>query len=545
MRDALDAVLEPGEGATATRRVVAKRPSRRRVIGLAVALGLMAVVAVWSVWLRGGQTNVSGRGASANRLAVLPMGNLSTSPDDRYFADGMTEELISTLSRIGGVRVIARSSVLGYAGTKKTAAEIGRELGVGNIVEGTCQKIGNQLRITVRLVDAATNEPRWNDSYDREATLANILAIQREIATTVAQRLSVRMLAADSQRVARQPTNNLEAYGLYVRANLLRHDNANRPTLRAALDTATEMLQRAIALDSSFAEAHAALAQTYIARLFNFEPNSALHARAAAEIAKALAIDPALAEAYYARGDLAFTRESGWQLEEAMRDYRHALALKPNGADIHAAYGTLLFHVGLLDSARRELETTVTLDPANQFVLPRIARVMWYAGQYDSALVRMNRGLGFPEEHALVLGYVGRAADGLASLDTAQVSQRTRSDTHAARAVLFARLDKRAEAEGELRSAIPTGPTASHFHHAEFMIASAYSLLGNGAEALRWLERMADDGMPNYALLVNDPSLADARSASAFQAFLVRERARNDRLRAIITEPTASPSRER
>jgi adenylate cyclase len=456
----------------------------------------------------------------------------------------MTEELISTLGTIAGVRVIARSSVLNYADTKKTAAEIGRELGVGSIVESSCRKIGNQLQVTVRLVDAATDEQRWDSTYNHEATLANIFAIQREIATTVARRLSVRLMPGESERVARQPTTSLEAYGFYVRAQLLGHDNATRPTLLAALDTSTQLLQRALALDPSFAEAHAALAQTYIARLFTFEPNSDLQGRAAAEIAKALAIDASLPEAYFARGNLEFTRENGWKLEDAMRDYRHALALRPNAADVHGAYGTLLFHVGLLDSARRELETTVLLDPTNEFVLPRISRVMWYAGQYDSALVRMTRRLGFPEEQALVYGYVGRPAEGLATLDTAGPSQRSREDMRAARAVLLARLGKRAEAEAELRGVIPTGPTASHFHHAEFMIASAYSLLGNGEEALRWLQAMADDGMPNYALLVNDPSLAAARSAPAFSPFLARERARHDRLAAILAEPAVTgPSR--
>jgi tetratricopeptide (TPR) repeat protein len=301
------------------------------------------------------------------------------------------------------------------------------------------------------------------------------------------------------------------------------------------------MLYRAIALDSSFAEAHAALAKTYIERLFLYEPNSReLPRLAASEIDKALVIDPELAEAYYTRGDLAYTRETGWRLEDAMRDYRRALALKPNAAEVHAAYGTLLFHVGLLDSARKELETTVLLDPANRFVLPRISRVMWYGAKYDSARVRMDSGFGFPDEHALVLGYLGRPAEGLTALDTAAPSQRTGSDMQAARAVLLARLGKRPEAEAALRAAIPTGPTSSHFHHAEFMIASAYSLLGNGSESVRWLDKMADDGMPNYALLVNDPTLAAARSAPAFQALIDRERARHDRLAAILAEPAVA-----
>jgi eukaryotic-like serine/threonine-protein kinase len=537
LRDALDAMLETGDTKT----------TRGRTWRAAAAVAVIAVGAVSGLWYRSrhpsSDVSARDRDPTASRVAVLPMANLSPDPDDRYFADGMTEQLISTLSSIAGLRVIARSSILSYAGTRKTAAEIGRELHVGHIVESSCRKIGNELHVTVRLVDAASDEQRWNEDYDREATLTNILAIQREISTVVAQKLRVRLMPADSARVAKRPTENLEAYGLYVRAQVMRHDRVNSLALRATLDTSGEMLQRAIALDSSFAEAHTALAQTYIARLFQFEPNSDLRQRAQAEIAKAIALDPQLAEAYAARGDLEFTRETGWQLEAAMRDYRRAVALEPNSADIHAAYGTLLFHVGLLDVARRELELTMLLDPANRFVPPRISRVMWYGRQYDSALARMNRGLGFPEEHALVLGYVGRPASGLDTLDHAAPTGRSEFDNRAARAVLLARLGRTADAEKEINAAIPKGPTASHFHHAEFMIASAYSLLGKADESRIWLERMANNGMPNYELIAADPSLANARAAPAFRVFLARERARNERLRMILMEERTNEPR--
>ncbi|HEX8943873.1 MAG TPA: protein kinase, partial [Gemmatimonadaceae bacterium] len=357
MRDALDTNLDGG-GTSAAHAVPPSHRSpvspRRTLASAAIVAAIVVGAAGW-LWYRGAHSSPGATGVTANRVAVLPMANLSTSPDDRYVADGMTEELISTLSTIGGVRVIARSSVLSYTDTRKTASEIGRELNVGSIVESSCQKIGSQLHVTVRLVDAATNEQRWHETYDREASLANIFTIQREISTAVAQKLSIRLMPADSQRVAKHPTDNIEAYALYVRAQLMRHDRVNTSALRATLDTATDMLQRAIALDPSFAEAHTALAQTYIGRLFNFEPNSDLRQRAEAEIAKALALDPSLGDAYFARGDLAYTRESGWQLEQAMRDYRHALALKPNSADIHSALGSLLFHVGLLAAARKEL----------------------------------------------------------------------------------------------------------------------------------------------------------------------------------------------
>jgi tetratricopeptide (TPR) repeat protein len=388
----------------------------------------------------------------------------------------------------------------------------------------------------VRLIDAATQESRWTD--EKLASADDLFALQREISTRVASALRVRLLPAEARRIERTPTLHPDAYELYVRAHVLDNDRQNTPGYRAALDTVTTLLERAIAKDSSFAEAHAALAKAYVDRLFNFEPNTGLRQRAADEIARALAIDSTVAEAYRVRGNLAYTRESGWQLDSAMRDYKRAIALKPNAAAYHGSYGSLLFHVGLLEPALRELRTTQQLDPLNRFAVPRIARVLWYQGKYDDALKLMGADNEFPAEHALVLGYLDLAPAGLRYLDrdTAPSAERLIDQT-AARAVLLARLDRRKEAEAAIKKAIPSGQPASHFHHAEFMIASANALLGHTDEALKWLERMANDGMPNFALIMNDPTLVSARSRPDFQSFLTTERARNDRLRRLMEEP--------
>jgi len=548
MRNAIDALIEANaSGSVAAQSSLPRRlpslplpsfpslPGMPRVRWIAAAVGIVLVALGLFFWRRATVVTVPPT-AGSTRVAVLPMANLPADPQDRYFADGVTDEMISTLSNIAGLRVIARSSVIGYADGKKSVAEIARELGVGSVVESTLQKSGNRFKVTVRLIDAATQEPRWTD--DRLANADDLFALQREISTRVASALRVRLLPAEAKRVDRVPTAHADAYQLYTRARVLSDDRQNTAGYRAALDTATTLLEQALKIDSGFAEAHAALAQVYIDRLFNYEPNSGLRQRAADEIGRALAIDSGVAEAYHARGNLDYTRESGWQLDSAMRDYKRALALKPNDASYHASYGTLLFHVGLLAPALRELRATQQLDPLNRFVVPRIARVLWYQGNYDDALAHMGAENEFPEEHALVLGYLGRAEAGLRYLDrdTVKTDART-TDAMAARAVLLARLDRRAEAEAALRKAIPTGQPASHFHHAEFMIASANALLGHTDEAQRWLERMANDGMPNLALITNDQSLASVRLRPEFQIFLATERARNDRLRRIMEEP--------
>ena len=532
MRNAIDDILETNASSSVP---AISRMSPRSLRWIVIAVTVILVALALYFWRRASPVAAAPT-AGSTRVAVLPMANLGADPQDRYFADGVTDEMISTLSNIAGLRVIARSSVIGYADGKKPVIEIARELGVGSVVESTCQKIGNRFRVNVRLIDAATQEPRWSD--ERLVNADDLFAVQREVSTRVASALRVRLLPAEARRVDRVPTTHSDAYELYVRARVLTNDRENTPGYRAALDTVTTMLERAIAIDSSFAEAHAALAQVYVDRLFNFEPNSSLRQRAAGEISRALAIDSGVAEAYHARGTLAYTRESGWQLDSAMRDYKRALALKPNDAAYHASYGTLLFHVGLLGPALRELRATQQLDPLNRFVVPRIARVLWYQGNYDGALALMGADNEFTDEHALVLGYLGRAEAGLRYLDRDTVKSGERAiDETAARAVLLARLDRRAEAEAAIRKATSSGPPASHFHHVEFMIASANALLGHTDESQKWLERMANDGMPNFALITNDPSLASVRLRKEFQIFLATERARNDRLRRLMEEP--------
>ena len=528
MRTALEAAGATATGvriSASTRRVSRHTPTVLLAAGVLVAIGL----AVWRPKFQGASNAAA---ASAVRLAILPMANLSADPSDRYFADGMTDELITAMSGLGGLRVIARSSVLAYAGTTKTARDIGRELGVGAVLESTCRKAGEQLRITVRLVDAETQEDRWTEQYDRP--MADVFAIQHDVALRVAQALKVKLVPAESRRVARRPTENLAAYDLYLRGNQLIENADIGPPRQVATDSAIALYQRAIALDSNFALAHAMLGQSYIFRMFGVEPGPVLRERATTEINRAAALDSNLAIVYKARSDLAYTREGGWRIEDAIRDNLHALALAPNLSDAHWSLASLLFHVGILEPARRELLTALALDPQNRTAPPRIARVWWYGQQYDSALAAMARYGGFPDEHGLVLGYLGRAQEGLAYVDSMQRSGRQATDMAAARAVLLARLGRRAESEAAIRQAIAVGESTSHFHHAAFSIASAYALMGRSDDALRWLERTASDGMPAYSLFANDPTLASLRADPRFVKFLAAEKERHERLTAIL-----------
>lgn len=527
LRDALTAALakSPSRGPAWVKPTVA-----------AVLLIAVAAVAIAMVARRDGGGNVRQSGAvvpaESTRLAVLPMANLSPDTADRYFAAGMTDELISTLSEIGGMRVIARSAVMRYASTTKPLTEIGRELGVGSIIESTVRKDKRHLRIGVRLVDAATQEQRWSQQYDRE--MADMFVVQREIARRVADALRVRLAQREASALAQLPTRNPDAMELYLRARSVRGQSLTREDIEGTI----ALLKRALAIDSNFALAHALLGERYSQLLFGYSLGEHYRALSSQSIERALALDPNLAEAYQARGDLEYTREAGWRLDDAQVDFQKALALKPSLATAHGKLGVLLMHIGLFEPAMRELRASIALDPFDPFPRLRVGRVLWQQQRFDSALAAFEHGPDIPAEHALVLGYLNRAADGIAFLDS--VSRRIGNDAgdiDAARAVLYARLGRVTEAERELRLGAVRDADKAHFHHAAFSLATASVLLGRPADAVSWLKRMTNGGMPAYELIVNDPIIGRLKGNADYEVLMRVERERYERFRTLLAAP--------
>ncbi len=522
LRDALSAALHPaGRSRAWTRAAVV-------VVAAAAAAATILFVLTWRLGMPGVSQAGDAMQDSA-RVAVLPMQNLSPDSSDNYFAAGMTDEMISTLSDIGGMRVIARSAVMQYAGTTKSPAEIGRELGVGSIIESTIRKDGRRLRIGVRLIDANTQEQRWSQQYDRE--VSDLFDIQRDVARHVAQALRVRFGAREAAVLAGFTTTNPDALELYLRGRAVSRTN---PT-EAQVDSSIAFLTRAIAIDSNFAAAYAELADTYVAKLFRFAPGPRYRLLAERAIDRALALDSTLAEAYQARGDLEYTPEGGWRLEEAVRDFQRALDLKPSLSTAHGKFGTVLMHLGMYEPALRELRASVALDPFQAFATMRIGRSLWQSQKFDSALAAFETGPDIVAEHGMLFAYLGRPADGLAFLSTRRPdANEIAGDIAAARAVLYAQLGRRADAEREIRFVSSGNVGQAHFHHAAFSLGVANVLLGRPGEAVRWLTHMANGGMPAYELLLNDPIVKRLAGNREYEALMAAERRRYERLKAVL-----------
>lgn len=470
--------------------------------------------------------------ARIQSLAVLPLENLSGDPQQEYFSDGITEALITELAKLRGLRVTSRASVMRYKHSGKAVPEMARELNVDAVLEGAVVRSGNKVRITVQLIEAATDKHRWAAAYERE--LGDILALQAEIAGIIAREIALDIPGSDRASPQASRPVEAEAYEAYLKG--LFHFY-RRPSL-GERDISIQYLERATSSDPQFAPAHAALAKAYVDRFFSEDPRKEWEERAFVEIEKAISLDPNLGDAYVARGDLAWTLANHFPHERAIRDYARALALNPNVDDAHSGLGEVYAHIGLLEKGLQHLKTEVERNPQNLLEQYVISRVYLYQQRYEEVLAQYDRHPELPRRwqgyQALALGYMGRRAEALSILKQLSQEFPMHEDVASAYAVMLAADGDRASAKEQIRAAIRFGEGKSHFHHAEYNIASAYALMGRPREALDWLQKTANEGMPCYPLFEKDPNLNSLRNDREFAAFLVKIKSQWEQFKATL-----------
>jgi class 3 adenylate cyclase/TolB-like protein/Flp pilus assembly protein TadD len=350
------------------------------------------------------------------RIAVLPFTNISADPEDEYFADGMTEELISKLSRLHDLTVIARTSVMQYRETGKSVAEIGQELRVGTILEGSVRKAGDRLRITAQLIDVVSQGHLWSEDYDRELT--DVFAVQSDVAQSVAGALRVRLRPGERESFAKQGTENLKAYNLYLKGlyhwNKLTNEN---------LEKAKRYFEEAIDLDPTYAQAYAWLAFSYqVLGEFGHMPANDAYPKAKEMALKAIDIDPMTPEAYSVLGTIFAYYDWNWTDSEAA--YKKAIEIKPNSVVAHWNYGILLLSPLLRhEEAIAELKLALELEPLAPWIGADLAWAFNGAKRFDDAIATSQSVIdldpGFPHSHAS-LGYAylqtGRYEEAFAEL---------------------------------------------------------------------------------------------------------------------------------
>jgi TolB-like protein/lipoprotein NlpI len=319
-----------------------------------------------------------------SRIAVLPFANMSPDPADEYFADGMTEELISTMSKISGLRVIARTSVMGYKKGEKKIGEIARELNVGTILEGSVRKAGEKLRITVQLIDSSNEEHLRAQNYDRR--LEDVFAIQTEVAEKVADSLKTQLLDEEKEKIEKKPTENIGAYTSYLKGRY-HWNKRNRESLEKGLRYFEEAIQR----DPNFALAYSGIADSYSILVEEGRINrseSLVKANEAA--AKALELDDNLAEAHTS---LAGLLDNEWEWIKAEEEFAKALRVNPNYATAHHWYSLYLYDLGRLDEAIKELKIAEELDPLSPIIHACGANHYLAARNYELATEEVDKAL--------------------------------------------------------------------------------------------------------------------------------------------------------
>jgi adenylate cyclase len=319
-------------------------------------------------------------GASLNfdhkRLAVLPLVSLSSDPEDEFFSDGMTEEMISTISQIQELRVISRTSIMRYKKTDKSLGEIGRELGVNSILEGSIRKYGKKIRVTTQLIDVGSDEHMWSQSYDRD--LSDVFAIQSDIAKNIADALKIRLLDEEKRRIQKIPTSSSEAHGLYLKGRYFWNER-KEPSLRRAI----EYFEKAIEKDADFALAYVGIADCYnVLGEHGIVPVKEAAEKARSFASKALELDDSLAEAHTS---LASAFYSTKDFSRAEREFLKGITLKPNYATAHHWYAIFLTGKGEFEQAISEMRQASELDPLSMQILTFLGGAYYCAGKLDDA----------------------------------------------------------------------------------------------------------------------------------------------------------------
>ncbi len=498
----------------------------------ALVLSLLFGFAV-KVWK--GRFPSSAHAMRIQAIAVLPLENLTGDSSQEYFVDGMTDALITNLAQVSSLRVISRASTMQYKGVHSPLADMARKLNVDAFVEGSVVRYGNRVRITAQLVDAGSDRHLWAHSY--ESDLRDVLALQDSVARDITQQIRVKLTPQEQSRLARNQFVNPEAYDYYLRGRFHAYDK-NREDLEAAIG----LLENSVKLDPNFALPHAYLARVYSGKAFLYQrENKHLQEIALAHSDQALALEPDLAEAHFARAGILWTHSNHFPLEEVVRELRRAIELNPNFDEAHQQLGAVYNHIGLLDKAADELQQALAINPTYTGARFRLGINLLSQGKYEQALLFFNDTQRFiPSmwtfQTSLALFHLGRKqeASNLISEFLRTEPQDEGGVVTAMQALLLADSGRRSEAERMIQVAIKKGEGFGHFHHTAYAVGSAYALMNNPQQALKWLQMAADDGFPCYPMYENDPTLNNLRKDPHFIEFLAQLKRQWEQYRATL-----------
>jgi TolB-like protein/DNA-binding winged helix-turn-helix (wHTH) protein/Flp pilus assembly protein TadD len=458
--------------------------------------------------------------ARIRSIAVLPLVNLSGDPNQDYFADGMTEALITTLSKLRELKVISRTSVMQYKGTKKPLPQIARELGVDGIIEGSVLRSGTRVRITAQLIRAATDTHLWGDNFDRDPR--DVLTLQSEVARAIAEQVSVAATPAGQQQLASggqvnpHGNKNVEAYNAYLQGKYFfwRSSKEN-------MQKAIAYYEQAIQLDPGYASAWAGLAQAHLSQADGaYVPIDEGYRKAGEAAERALALDAKLAEAHAAMGHIKTAHEWDWVGADA--SYKRALALEPGNATVVGDAAVLAETLGRFEEAMALERRSLELDPLNAPGHLNFGYTTYNAGRLQEAVAATQKALeldpNIPGAHFLLgLVYLAHALpqDALAEMER----ESERPLRLYGKALAYYALGKKNESDAALAEFV-----ANYQAVDAYQVAEVYAFRGESDRAFAWLERAYAQHDSGLTLIKGDPLLKNVRSDPRYAAFLKKMR---------------------
>ena len=461
------------------------------------------------------RTGLTDARSVSKAIAVLPLANMSADPENEYFADGMTEEIINALAKVPGMHVASRTSSFAFKGKDVDVREIGDKLGVSSVLEGSVRKVGNRIRIAARLVNVDNGYDLWSETYDRQ--LEDVFAVQDEISRAIVDALKVRLTSDGQQVVA--PTKNLEAYTLYLKGRFF-FVKLSEPALRRALD----LFQHALLQDPGFARAYAGIADVWCNLADDWVAPDEAYPRAKAAAERALQRDSELAEAITSIGKVLCWHE--WDFSGAEVQLARAVALSPNYAEAHYVHGTALPLVGRLNDAIDTMATALKLDPLSVHYSEWLSRFLLYAGDYDGAIAQAQRTLEMDEVCLRAPQYIGSAYLALGDATTAlawyrraQALEKSVRSYDAMIVRALAALGQREEADAIL--ARLEEESRQQYLRSE-IIAMGYAATGDFDRAFAALERAYQARSAGMIYLHLDPGYAPLRGDARFADLVKR-----------------------
>ena len=486
------------------------------VIGVLLSIGLFLLGRYSAV--NGAPRQSEAATVPDKSIAVLPFDNLSRDPDNAYFAEGVQDEILTRLAKIGDLKVISRTSTEKYKSAPANLREIAQQLGVAHIVEGSVQKAHDQVRVNVQLINALTDAHLWADTYDRK--LLDIFSVESDIAKTIADTLQAKLSGSEKTAISKKPTANPEAYELYLKARFFWNKRTG-----ADLKTAAQYFERALTADPSYGSAYAGLAQSYLLiPVFGAGAPRDFFPKAMVAAHRAIKLDETSAEGHSA---LAMLVLFDFKFKESEEEFRRAIELNPNYATAHHWFGnSLLVTLGRFDEAIKEGERAVELDPLSLIINADLGSTLMIARRYDEAIAQLRRTLALDGNFGYAHWNLGEAlylkGDIPAAISEYEKAAALDDDPQilALLGRAYADTGKREQALEILQKLNEKGQ--QHYVR-KYLYTVVYTGLGDKATAIDYLEKANEDGdSPDTTWLKVDPIFDPLRNEPRFQQLIAK-----------------------